>query len=164
MSSPDVRPSSPLVPAAGRVIPPCGGFAGIVLPPAEPLAQQWRNAMQQARRDPDCARLSTQLMELVGWPDLARLPPELAAPAARVCALLACKRTAGLLVARVLGLPDEDALALLATLRRFGHVRDVPVAGSVPDGTPRPQASATPPALRADSLLGRLWRRLAALS
>lgn len=133
-------------------------------------ARRWCGALGRARRDPDRELLKSQLFHLVSWPNLTRLPPETSAPAARICALLWRKRTAGFLIPKVLDLPPEDCLLLLHALKSLGHVATLlPPPGPVP-GTigPRaatgaagpPDAQEAPRPLGGDSLLGKFWRRL----
>lgn len=138
---------------------------GFVSSPAEreqELARQWERALEQARRSEEGRLLPSQLFCLVSWPNLTRLPRELALPAARVCALLWQKPTAGFLVPKVLGTPAEETLVLLQALKTLGHVDIARPSASRGDGAVPEAALQAPRPLAADSLLGRLWQRLTA--
>ncbi|WP_157991603.1 hypothetical protein [Caldimonas tepidiphila] len=129
----------------------------------EPLPLQWQLALEQARQEPGRERLAVQLLELVSWPNLTELPPQLNRRLVPVCALLWRKRTAGLLVARVLDLPDDETLTLLAALRRLGHVRPLEQGAALPEDVPLAAGESPPPQRRcSDTLAGRLWRHLTA--
>lgn len=154
---------------------PAPSFEAVALEPSAAvpgisLALQWQDALREARLTPADPFLSCHLLELASWPNLTRLPPEIAGPTARVCALLWRKRTAGLLVARVLNLPSDEVQLLLQVLRRFGHVRparalDIRPETRVCEALPAsesPEAVEAPRPLRPDSLLSKFWQRLTA--
>ncbi|WP_119157121.1 hypothetical protein [Caldimonas tepidiphila] len=102
----------------------------------------------------------SRLFGLVSWPNLTRLPQELAVPAARICGLLWHKRTAGALIPRVLDLPAGEVAVLLQVLLALGHVEaaGVPLPGG--DAGGRREEPALPPPLPDQSLLGKFRRWL----
>lgn len=135
-------------------------------PLARTTAEPWHAAWAEAgfkRAEPEEFRLG--LVYLKSWPAIPDLPQEMAAPVARVCALLAHKPTVGFLVGRVLELPDEEARRILQVLHRFGHLevlqrRGVPGAEGAVEPPPAGEAAiaVAPPAPSA--FLGRLWNKL----
>jgi hypothetical protein len=110
---------------------------------------------------------SSELLQLVSWPNVTRLPDELVIPVTRICALLWKKPTVGYLVPRILDASPQQTHALLQLLRDMRHVaiHGVSVSGFQPleeachDETPEPpSAKAKGPS--APSLVSKLWQRL----
>jgi hypothetical protein len=143
--------------------PPAGAL------PLEEL--QWRAAMHSAQADVARSQqpVPRALVQLVSWPNITRLPDELAAPVTRICALLWRKPTVGYLVVRMLDLTPERAGVLLRALRAFGHVQWTESTGDGssderPSGIPESQLEVAAPASgRAAGdlrLISRLWLRL----
>jgi len=109
---------------------------------------------------------SQHLLQLLHWPNLSRLPIELVAPVARICALLWRKPTVCFLVPRVLKTSVHETCALLCVLQEFGHVTSPRLGSSVAAVTvEEPQAPASPESIaRANnSLFRKLWARLLGL-
>ena len=165
MEHPPFHPSHGLLPAGG------GGRGESRSPPlqadepapaAASAAQRWSEALRRARSDPGSELVMTRLLELASWPELTDLPHGLASPLTRICALLSLKRTAGLLVHRMLDMPRDEVRVLLGALIVLGHVR-VAQGGGVPqDGAADrdAEAGAELPPLREESILAKFWRRL----
>ena len=107
------------------------------------------------------------MVTLVRWPNLTHLPDALVALVARLCALLEHKPTAVMLMPRVLGTSEQELGYALQLLKRTGHItantseRERTAASSV---TEEAAAAASTAAPEAQSLLGKLWRKLGALT
>jgi hypothetical protein len=138
-------------------------------PDALPLEElQWRAAFHTALAEQQSgAAVSHQLVHLLFWPNLTRLPEELIEPVTRICALLWRKPTVGYLVARVLELPQDRTAVILRVLQMFGHVMlpraDEPAAGHAACAQRSPAADSqamAEPARAADGMVSRLWKRL----
>ncbi len=107
--------------------------------------------------------VARELIQLVSWPNLSRLPDELVVPVTRICALLWRKPTVGFLVSRVLEAPALQTGALLEVLQDFGHVTSPGGALGQPEATRQNSESdvnAPPPARATNSLISKLWQRL----
>lgn len=135
---------------------------------ALPLTElRWRALVHDLYRahGPDAVP-GRELMRLLSWPDLPRLPDELLGPVTRLCALLWRKPTVGFLVARTLAAPPRQTAVLLAALQALGHV-----AGSGPAAPPRtdpvpaeePELASEGPGEPVPGILGKLWQRLLAV-
>lgn len=136
------------------------------VPPSDalPLTElHWRAAYYHVLCRLPSEAITRDLVQLVSWPNLSRLPQEFVAPVTRICALLWRKPTVGFLVPRVLETPTRQTCALLEVLRDFGHVTS---PGGVPgrpedarheDGADLPAAT---PAQATHSLISKLWQRL----
>lgn len=100
----------------------------------------------------------TRMLHLVAWPQLARMPESEQPTAARLCALLARRPTAGSLVPVLLGRPRAEVFTLISRLRQSGHLLVGGEHGThEAHDSPPPAAEA---AHAAESLLEPLWRRL----
>lgn len=135
---------------------------------ALPLTElRWRALCHDLHRAlGDGAVPSPALVQLQSWPDLPRLPEELLAPVARICALLWRKPTVGYLVARTLGLPPGQVAVLLRALQAFGHVEVVGECAprlELTDGAAAASAQAEPEAASVPSVVAKLWQRLMGL-
>lgn len=150
---------------------------------ALPLEElRWRAAYHDHwPAPPDQPALGHDLVALNTWPNLPRLPEELLAPVARVCALLWRKPTVGYLIPRVLQLPAHQAFTLLKVLQAFGHVTApglsvAPGMEATPARPPHEGArgesglpagddwqAANTLQLDAGSFIGKLWQRLTRL-
>lgn len=138
---------------------------GMPPPGALPLTElRWRMAYQGALWGQAHAAMPNELVRLRSWPNLTRLPPELVAPVTQVCALLWRKPVVGFLVARVLQADAAQVAAVLQVLKGFGHIHlsgagvsAPPGAGEVPRISTASEDGAAP---AADTLVGKLWRRL----
>lgn len=105
------------------------------------------------------------VLHLVCWPALSELRPEAAQDVARLCALLARRPSAGMLVPTLLNMPPQIAYALMDTLLAQGHIRPATTAehrqrsgaSALPAGSSAVQASA-----ESASFLVKLWQRLSA--
>jgi hypothetical protein len=105
------------------------------------------------------------LAKLVSWPDLSEVPDEIAAPVARLCALLWRKPTASALIARLLGSEPAQTEALLRVLQLFGHVVVVAtgIAGHAEDEAAmalEPVVAGTSTVSARASVISKLWQRL----
>lgn len=132
---------------------------------ARPLEElQWRAAFHSAHAEgaPAATAALRDLLHLLSWPNLTRLPEELVVPVTRVCAHLWRKPTAGFVLPRVLDLPSDRTAAIVYVLQAFGHVRgSVAPGGDAPPSEPQrePEPSAVQEAA-VQSVLSRLWQRL----
>lgn len=107
------------------------------------------------------SNLQFSVLQLVSWPPLPQLLQETTPHATRVCALLARRPSAGMLIPVMLGISTQVAYPVLETLYNNGHI--VPMAVLTPEQTR--QATAEPlqnpePAAAAASFLGKIWHRL----
>ena len=111
------------------------------------------------------------LVRLLAWPDLSQLPESKQVMVARICSLLARKPTAGHLIPRVLGEPEQLVLMTVHELVNSLHVSVASASLSTAEAAPanawpatQPQAlevaSEPPPALPKRSLVGKLWSKL----
>lgn len=117
------------------------------------------SAPAQAHANPAPAHdFETRLLHLAAWPQLTRMPAGEQPTAARLCALLARRPTAGSLVPVLLGRPRPEVFALIMRLRQSGHllVGGEHVAHESHEGPALPAEAPRPH----DSLLEPLWRRL----
>ncbi len=121
----DIQDWAPVYAADGAAIEFAPGLWNTPPANAQPLeVLRWRAAYQSALRDEaEGQSLERELFTLVSWPSMTRVPPELLASLARICALLWRKPTVGYLVARVLGLPAGHAAVLLRSLLVMGYVQ-----------------------------------------
>src|SRR5450830_1926279 len=95
-------------------VPPSGAL---------PLTElHWRAAYHHVLGRMSSEVPTKELIQLLSWPNLSRLPDELVVPVTRICALLWRKPTVGFLVPRVLEAPVRQTCALLEVLQDFGHV------------------------------------------
>lgn len=136
-----------------------------VVPPegALPLSElHWRAAYRHVSDQlVSSESVTRELVQLVSWPNLSRLPEELVVPVTRICALLWRKPTVGFLVPRVLDAPGLETAVLLEVLQGFGHVASVRTLPERPEIAQNETAAGTPVLpVRAGSLLGKLWQRL----
>lgn len=124
---------------------------------------RWRAALHDHWIAPAAAvPASHELLHLLAWPDLARVPAELLAPVARICALLWRKPTVAYLVPRVLQLTPQQGAMLLAVLRALGHVAGNGATAPLPAAParePLPRTDSAPEAA-AEPILAKLWQRL----
>lgn len=129
-----------------------------------PEVARWRAAYADALAQPECQEAQNQhLVQLQTWPNLSRLPPELVAPASRICALLWRKPTVSFLVPHVLKTPKHETCALLHVLQAMGHVTALRTDGNSVRGALEAQeeaASLVNPERSRNSLFGKLWLRL----
>lgn len=137
-----------------------------IMPPsgALPLTElHWRAVYHHALCRLPSDAITRELIQLVSWPNLSRLPEELVVPVTRICALLWRKPTVGFLVPRVLDAPAHQTCALLEVLQDFGHVMSPRGVLGRPEGSPHESDAdmpAVPPARAAHSLVSKLWQRL----
>lgn len=103
------------------------------------------------------------LLRLRCWPNIPLLPPEDMVDVARVCALLSWRATAGVIIARILGLPKERVQEILLALHAQGCLNlQQPAAGApVPDAVPRDDRTDETPSAAEHSFIAKLWQRLA---
>lgn len=108
------------------------------------------------------------VVRLLSWPDLKSAPAHMQPLAARLCALLSRKPTAGSLIPVVLAAGDDEVHRVMAALARMRHIK-VSDAGLA--RAPAEEAAAAsvgeeqqmPADLgrgRSRSLIGKLWSRL----
>ena len=110
------------------------------------------------------------LVRLLAWPDLSQLPESKQVMVARICSLLARKPTAGHLIPRVLGEPEQ---LVLMTVHELVNSLNLSVSASLSTAeaasdnawpATQPQALAVesepPPAPPKRSLVGKLWSKL----
>lgn len=125
---------------------------------------RWRallHCLKQQGGEPVAARY--ELLRLQSWPDLPRVPEDLMAPLARICALLWRKPTVAYLVARTLQMPERDTALLLRALRGFGHLAASVLAvpsGAEADADTAAAAQNAAAAAPMPSVLAKLWQRL----
>ena len=110
------------------------------------------------------------LVRLLSWPDLSQLPESKQVLVARICSLLSRKPTAGHLIPRVFGEPEQSVFMAVRDLARGAHVgvisaalanSDLPVAtASAPLTQPIPLTPEWQPELPRRSLVGKLWSKL----
>jgi hypothetical protein len=135
---------------------------------ALPLVQlQWRAAYHQALQQPLPAEAAGELLQLVSWPNLTRLPDELVIPVTRICSLLWRKSTVGFLIPRILDTSPHQVNALLQLLRESRHVVAHGVTASglqrLEEECPSENPAATSAKAKvaaAPSLVSKLWQRL----
>lgn len=105
------------------------------------------------------SQLSTQVLHLASWPPLHHLLQDSAPHLARICALLARRPSAGMLIPLMLDMPPQIAYPLLETLHAGGHIYP---AGALPGHPPallRDEA-VEPQEPSAASFIAKLWQRL----
>jgi len=136
-------------------VPPSGAL---------PLTElRWRAAYHHVLSRMPSDAITRELIQLVSWPNLSRLPDELVVPVTRICALLWRKPTVGFLVPRVLEAPVHQTCALLEVLQDFGHVTSLGGVLGRSEGAPDESDAdlpAAPPARATPSLVSKLWQRL----
>lgn len=130
----------------------------------QPLLElQWRAAHHWVAHKPALQIGIHQLVWLLNWPNLTRLPAELVAPVTQVCALLWRKPAVAYLVPRVLHIEPVKAQLLLELMRSFGHIELSSLAHSThSDALPvePDNAASALVASPSPSVIGKLWRRL----
>lgn len=135
-------------------------------PPSDalPLTElQWRAGYHQALSRMPSEVNNRELVQLVSWPNLSRLPEELVVPVTRICALLWRKPTVGYLVPRLLEAPALQTCALLEVLQELGHVSwprrlALRQESAGPDSGLEAGTESAAPAK--NSLVTKLWQRL----
>jgi len=144
-----------VMPTAWVAPPPAGAL------PLEGL--QWRAAYSEALKQPADVALPRELVHLLEWPNLTRVPDDLVPAVIRVCALLWRKPTVGFLLPRILGLPAEQVGAVVQALQQFGHVRvarsDNAAASAEAASAAEAEVAAAAPSATT-SLVGKFWQRL----
>lgn len=76
------------------------------------------------------------VLSLSSWPDFQHIPLDNAADFARVCALLAKRPTAALLIGVILGLSKDRVEQAIAHLHEHGHLNQKPGRHSSPSQLP----------------------------
>ncbi len=105
------------------------------------------------------------LLRLRHWPAIPQLPVEDMVDLARVCALLSWRATAGVIIARILGLPRERVQEILLLLHAQGclNVQSQPAAGTPTPGATAHDCTADDAAPATEhSFITKIWQRLAA--
>lgn len=123
----------------------------------------WAAAYARLQGQPlEAYQFRFSLLRLVSWPGLTHLPDEHIPAVARICALLARKPTAASLIPLTLGMPEEQAFALIEVLRQNQNVEAAGGIGATTnvnaqDEAPEVQVGDKP---REGSLIGKIWQRL----
>lgn len=125
------------------------------------------SATQQSAAPTSSHPIQFSLLRLKNWPEIPHLPSEEMVDTARICALLAWRATAGVIIARILDLPKERVQAILLRLHDQGCLSLVAQPGSQPTtSSPAQLGSDSMPAELAEpvpnSFIGKIWQRLAA--
>ena len=120
--------------------------------------------MDQAGRAfglPQAAPIPQALLRLHRWPDLAQFAEDQQPVMARLCALLAHRPSARILVAPLLSIPRDQAEALLDRLQREGCLASGAEVESASTRLPDPMPRTLAPSIDdADRMLSKLWSLL----
>ena len=110
--------------------------------------------------------LQFSVLQLSSWPALPQLPEELVKDVARICALLACRPTAGILVPKLVQMPRDQAFDILDKLYVSGNITawaspnaeaaEAGLAGDSPETEIEDMLRPKP----SRSLIGKIWDRL----
>lgn len=107
--------------------------------------------------------LQFSVLQFVSWPALPDLLLETAPNVTRICALLARKPSAGMLIPVILDMPAPLTYSLLDTLYDKGHIRPMgdaaPLAASASPSSEPVKAPEDLPIATA-SFISKVWQRL----
>lgn len=102
------------------------------------------------------------LLRLKNWPNLPQSPAEEVVDLARICALLSWRATAGVIIARLLDLPKERVQDILLQLHSQDCLQILDQPLSAPAAQAEPGATPESYAQAGNSLITKIWQRLAA--
>ncbi|CAN5398643.1 hypothetical protein BH10PSE16_BH10PSE16_42500 [soil metagenome] len=108
------------------------------------------------------SNLQYKILQLASWPPLSELLLDTAPQMTRICALLARKPSAGMLIPVMLDMTPQTTYPLLGTLYAKGHICVAGGAATVEQNAP-PNVELVknpePPAATS-SFLSKVWQRL----
>lgn len=110
-------------------------------------------------------QIQFSLLRLRSWPDLPQLPAEDVVDMARVCALLSWRATAGVIIARLLGMSKDRVQEILLALHAQGclNVQAQPGTPSevrIETGAANDSLVAEPAEPPPNSFITKIWQRL----